>query len=72
VTVALSTFFPPGTTARLALEVRPLDGSGPVYASRYLRERGGRGTLSTLLDLQGPQQLVSRPATVLDDEAAYP
>jgi hypothetical protein len=72
VSVRLSTFFPPGTNAQLAIEVRPLEGSGPVYATRYLRERGGRGTLATLLDLQGPARLVPRPATVQDDEAAYP
>ena len=71
VTVKLSTFFPPGTSARLAIEIRPLDDSGPVYASRYLRERGGRGTLSTLLTLRGPARLVSRPATVQDSEAGY-
>ena len=49
-----------------------MDDCGPVYASRYLRERGGRGTLTTLLTLQGPAQLVERPATVQDDEAGYP
>jgi hypothetical protein len=70
--VRLSTFFPPGTSARLAIEVRPLDDSGPVYASRYLRERGGRGALATLLTLQGPAQLVARPPAVQDDEAGYP
>jgi hypothetical protein len=68
----MSTFFPPGTQAKLAVEVRAQDGSGPVYATRYLRERGGRGTLATLLTLQGPARLVPRPATVQDDEAAYP
>jgi hypothetical protein len=65
-TLKLSTFYPPGTQAQLALEVRPLPGSGPVYAARYLRERGARGPLTTLLDLQGPAQLVSRPAVVHD------
>ncbi|HUR50984.1 MAG TPA: DUF5719 family protein [Mycobacteriales bacterium] len=68
----LSTFFPPGTHAQLAVEVRPEQGSGPVYATRYLRERGGRGLLATLLALQGPAQLVDRPAAVQDDEAGYP
>lgn len=68
----LSTFFPPGTQARLAVEVRPEADSGPVYATRYLRERGARGTLSTLLTLQGPAQLVPRPTAVQDDEAGYP
>lgn len=68
----LSTFFPPGTTARLAVEVRPEGGSGPVYATRYLRERGNRGTLTTLLTLRGPAQLVDRPSVVQDDEAGYP
>jgi hypothetical protein len=68
----LSTFFPPGTSAQLAVEVRPEEGSGPVYATRYLRERGSRGTLTTLLTLQGPAQLVARPVAVQDDEAGYP
>jgi hypothetical protein len=68
----LSTFFPPGTYTRLAVEIRPADDSGPVYATRYLRERGARGTLSTLLTLRGPAQLVPRPTAVQDDEAGYP
>jgi hypothetical protein len=68
----LSTFFRPGTSAQLAVEVRPEEGSGPVYATRYLRERGARGTLTTLLTLQGPAQLVDRPVAVHDDEAGYP
>ncbi|HUR14768.1 MAG TPA: DUF5719 family protein [Mycobacteriales bacterium] len=72
VLVRLSTFFPPGTSAQLALEVRPGADSGPVYASRYLRERGGRGPLATLLTLQGPAQLVARPVAVQDDGAGYP
>jgi hypothetical protein len=72
VSFRLSSFFPPGTRARLAVEVRPEDDSGPVYATRYLREHGARGTLSTLLTLQGPAQLVSRPTAVQDDQAGYP
>lgn len=67
----LSTFFPPGANARLAIEVRPAEDSGPVYANRYLRERGSRGTLTTLLTLQGPAQLVPRPVVVGDTQAAY-
>ena len=62
----LSTFFPAGASAQLALEVRPLAGGGPVYAARYLRERGSRGPLTTLLDLRGPAQLVARPAVLRD------
>ncbi|MGZ6804750.1 MAG: DUF5719 family protein [Nocardioidaceae bacterium] len=65
-TLALSTFYPPGTTTQLALEVRPVDGSGPVYAARYLRERGAHGPLVTLLDLKGPALRVERPAVVQD------
>lgn len=65
-TLKLSTFYPPGTEAQLALEVRPLPGSGDVYAARYLRERGSRGPLVTLLDLQGPAQRVPRPYAVQD------
>lgn len=70
VALKLSTFYPPGAEARLAVEVRPLEGSGPVWAARYLRERGARGPLSTLLDLQGPAQRVDRPAVVEDDGLA--
>ncbi len=66
VTFKLSTFYPPGTETRLAVQVRPDDTSGLVYAARYLRERGARGPLSTLLDLQGPAQLVVRPEVVED------
>lgn len=65
-TLKLSTFYPPGADAQLALEVRPAAGSGEVYAARYLRERGARGPLVTLLDLQGPAQRVSRPPVVQD------
>lgn len=65
-TLKLSTFYPPGADAQLALEVRPAPGSGPVYAARYLRERGARGPLVTLLDLQGPAQRVPRPPVVED------
>ena len=45
VTLKLSTFYPPGTDALLALEVSPEPGSGPVYASLGLREglRDGLG-----------------------------
>jgi hypothetical protein len=68
----LSTFFPPGTQTRLAVEVRPVGDSGAVYATRYLRERGAHGVLSTLLDLQGPAQLVPRPTAQQDDGAGYP
>lgn len=66
VTLRLSTFYPPGADAQLALEVRPLPGSGDVYAARYLRERGERGPLVTLLDLQGPAQRVDRPPVEQD------
>lgn len=66
VTLKLSTFYPPGATVKLALEIRPEDGSGPVYAARYLREHGAHGPLTTLLDLQGPAQRVSLPI-VLED-----
>src|SRR3954470_4665789 len=58
----LSTFLPPGATGRLAVEVRPVPGSAPVYASRYLREHGSRGPLTTMLVLQGAAQRVPVPA----------
>ncbi|HVE74007.1 MAG TPA: DUF5719 family protein [Mycobacteriales bacterium] len=61
VALRLSTFFPPGATGRLALDVRTAPGSGPVHAARYLRERGSRGPLTTILGLRGPAPLVPRP-----------
>ncbi|MGZ6827451.1 MAG: DUF5719 family protein [Mycobacteriales bacterium] len=66
VDLRLSTFYKPGTDTKLAVEVRPLPGSGDVYASRYLRERGAHGPLVTLLDLKGPALRVERPAVVQD------
>lgn len=66
----LSTFFPPGATGRLAVEVRPAPGSGPVYASRYLRERGSRGPLTTMLVLQGAAQRVVVPPVRRDPMVA--
>ncbi len=66
VALKLSTFYPPATQIQLAVEVRPLAGSGPVYAARYLSERGAHGPLTTLLDLQGPARTVTRPAVVQD------
>ncbi|MEO6206304.1 MAG: DUF5719 family protein, partial [Mycobacteriales bacterium] len=61
VAVRLSTFLPPGAIGRLAIEVLPQPGSGPVYAARYLRERGDSGPLVTLLALQGAAQRVDVP-----------
>lgn len=69
-TLRLSSFFPPGTTAQLAVELSPVAGSGPVYAARYLREHGAHGPLTTLLVLHGPTQLVTRPSVVDDPQAA--
>ncbi|MDX6219030.1 MAG: hypothetical protein QOJ48_711 [Frankiales bacterium] len=71
-TLKLSTFFPPGANAQLAVEVRPAQGSGPVYAARYLREHGAHGPLTTLLVLEGPAQLVSRPAVSSDPQVGAP
>lgn len=71
ITFRLSTFFPPGTSTRLAVEVQPTAGSGPVFAARYLRARGAHGPLTTLLDLRGPAQRVSRPFVVEDLGAGY-
>jgi len=66
VALRLSTFLPPGATGRLAVEVRPVPGSGPVYAARYLRARGNRGPLTTSLTLQGAAQRVPRPQVLRD------
>ena len=65
VTLKLSTFFPPGASGRLAVEVRPVV-RAPVYASRYLRERGDRGPLTTSLALQSAAQRVPLPAVRRD------
>lgn len=66
VAVRLSTFLPPGATGQLAVEVLAQPGSGPVYAARYLRERGDRGPLTTLLTLRGAAQQVVVPAVRAD------
>ena len=61
VAVRLSTFLS-GGTGRMALEVRPAPGSGPVHAGRYLRERGDRGPLTTHLTLRSGVERVPVPA----------
>jgi len=66
VPVRLSTLLPPGAVDRLAVEVRATDGSGPVYAARYLRRRGADGPFTTLLPLRGAAQQVRRPAVAAD------
>ena len=65
VTVRLSTFLT-GGTGRLALEVSPTPGSGPVHAGRYLRERGDRGPLTTYLTLRSGVVQVPVPAVRAD------
>jgi hypothetical protein len=63
VAVALSTMWSDAVLAgRISVEVRPVPGSAAVYASRYLRERGERGPLTTILQLQGGAQRVVVPA----------
>ncbi len=69
VALRLSTFLPPGATGRLAVQVRPLPGSGPVHAARYLRERGDDGPLTTLLVLRSGRPQVPRPAVARDPAA---
>jgi hypothetical protein len=71
-TLRLSTFFRPGAEARLAVEVVPQPGSGPVYAARYLREHGAHGPLTTMLVLEGPAQLVHRPDVYSEPQVATP
>ena len=66
VVLRMSTFLKPGATGRLAVEIRPSAGSGPVYAARYLNEHGAKGPLTTLLDLQGAAQRVVRPVAAAD------
>lgn len=66
VSLKLSTFYPPATETRLAVEVSTTPGSGEVYAMRYLRENGLHGPLSTLLSLQSAARRVSRPLVVDD------
>lgn len=66
VALRLSTFLPPGSTGRLALDVRTTPGSGPVHAARYLRERGTTGPLTTVLSLAGARARVPRPVVLRD------
>lgn len=56
----LSELLPPGTTARLALELRP--SGGPVVASRYVRERAGSGPLTAVLPVVAATGDVLQPA----------
>lgn len=64
VAVRLSTLVPPGTTVRLALELRA--SGGPVVAARYLRERGATGPLTALLPALSETGRVRRPAVRQD------
>lgn len=64
--LALSTFLPPGSQARFAVEIRPAAGSGPVYVARYLRTSNANGPMSTLLTLQSAAHEVQRPAVRRD------
>lgn len=66
VALRLSTFYPPGTETRLAVEVSTTPGSGQIYAMRYLRQKGARGPLTTMLGLQSAAQRVPRPLVVED------
>lgn len=67
VAVPLSRFLPPGATGSLGLQVRPVRGA--VHAARYVRERGARGPLTSLLPLEPARRTVSRPAVVADPGA---
>lgn len=71
VTVRLSTFYRAGANVKIALEVTPVLGSGPVYAARYLTEHGAHGPLTTELDLQGPATAVTRPQVNEDPRVGY-
>ena len=53
----------------LAVEVRPADGSGPVYAARFVREQVGDGPFITGLALESAAPAVSRPSVVADPGA---
>jgi hypothetical protein len=64
--VPLASFLPAGSSGRLAVEVRPVAGRGPVLAARYLREAAPGGPLTTLLALQGAEPQVPRPVVVRD------
>jgi hypothetical protein len=66
VALRLSTFYPPGTETRLAVEVSTTEGSGQIYAMRYLRQKGATGPLTTMLSLQSAAQRVPRPLVVED------
>ncbi len=72
VALRLSSFLPRGSTGRLAVAVTPLAGSAPVVGSRYLRERGEQGPLSTLLVLRAAPGSVVRPAVQQDPAVGAP
>lgn len=61
VVVPLSSFLPAGTPGRLGVEVRPVPGSGAVWASRYLRERTDGAPLVTSMVLQSAAAQVVQP-----------
>ncbi|MCW2622995.1 MAG: hypothetical protein JWL64_2597 [Frankiales bacterium] len=67
--LALATFLPPGSQARLAVEVRPDPGAGPVYASAYLSSPDAAGPRETMLTLRSAAQEVERPAVLADPAA---
>ena len=62
----LGTLARPGFPEHFAVVVTPAAGAGPVYAARYVRERGERGPLTTLLDLSSAVRRVERPGVRLD------
>ncbi len=66
VALRLSGFLARGATGRIAVEVRPLPGSGAVVGARYLREGRDDGPLSTLLVLRSGTPPVRPPVVVVD------
>jgi hypothetical protein len=55
-----------------AIVVRPLPGSGPVYAARDLYEAAGGGPLRAVLPLRTAPRTVLAPAVHYDPDAALP
>jgi len=67
--LALADLLAEDATGALAVEVRSAEGSGPVYAARFVREQTGDGPLITGTALQSAAQAVTRPEVVADPGA---
>ena len=68
----LSTLLRPGARGRLAVQVSPVAGSGPVHATRRLLEQAGGGPVTTATVLRSGAPSVVRPPVAADPGAVVP